>query len=188
MSIDGRRRWRPAPVPVGIRVSDNPVFGHCVLNCVLTGTGTAQVGVGTGPPANPDEVLWTFYSLACQQLLEVTGHEPSGTDPATATRQEQQFWGARGTDDALLRRIDANANGVSGRSWRSSSSVSRAPRRSAAARPGGSLGLGARRRLQYAPGIRRQAANPPDPAMDAMAPMAARGSTGNRARGSTFCP
>ena len=36
---------------------------------------------------------------------------PRCSAPATPTRQEQQFWGLRGTDDAVLRRIDGNGDG-----------------------------------------------------------------------------
>ncbi len=79
------------------------------------GVGDLQVLGGTpggaGGPANLDTARWIFYSLAWQEMLEVEGHPPTATDAAVMTRQEQQFWGLRSADDALLRRIDADGDG-----------------------------------------------------------------------------
>jgi hypothetical protein len=61
-----------------------------------------------GSPPVGDTLRWSFYSPSWQLLLEVAA---DSTAPATATRREQQVWGLRGPDDALLHRIDANANG-----------------------------------------------------------------------------
>src|ERR1051326_2238474 len=48
MPIVGCRLRRLAPVPVGIRISVNPAFADCVLNCVLTGTGIVVESGSTG--------------------------------------------------------------------------------------------------------------------------------------------
>lgn len=66
----------------------------------------------TPPPGSPppgDSQRWIFYSLAWQQLLEVVADTAA---TPTVTSNEQQFWGLRGTDDAILRRIDINGDGI----------------------------------------------------------------------------
>src|SRR5262249_49874064 len=66
------------------------------------------LGQPAGSPAQGDYVTWTFYSPAWQQMQEVTTFTDTGEPPAVHHSQEQQFWGLRGADDALLRRIDGN--------------------------------------------------------------------------------
>jgi YD repeat-containing protein len=62
------------------------------------------------PAAGPTErVRWEFYSPQWQQLMEVV-HDPSAAGQVQS--QEQQFWGMRGTDDAVYRRIDHAVSGT----------------------------------------------------------------------------
>lgn len=59
-----------------------------------------------------DDWRWRFYSTKWQLLLEARGTSASGSLPTTYTPAgyEQQFWGLRGTDDAIRRRIEVDGD------------------------------------------------------------------------------
>jgi RHS repeat-associated protein len=67
-----------------------------------------------GAPPAGTTIRYHFYSAAWQQLLEV---EADVSTPTVTTRHEQQFWGLRGLDDAILRRTDSNGDNVYSDSW-----------------------------------------------------------------------
>jgi RHS repeat-associated protein len=59
-----------------------------------------------------DTTRYQFYSSAWQQLMEVVANTPTNGAAPVPTSCEQQLWGLRGPDDAILRRIDGDADGT----------------------------------------------------------------------------
>jgi RHS repeat-associated protein len=93
---------------------DSEVFAYNGLNWrvkEVRHVGNYTLGRPLGAPPTGDSTRWSFYSLSWQELLEVVA---TTATPPVVTGSEQQVWGLRGTDDAVLRRFDTNADGVYG--------------------------------------------------------------------------
>lgn len=92
---------------------DSVTYTYNALNwCVREISNPADPASG---PVPPDDWRWKFYSPQWQQLLEVTTTAATSSTPASYDPGdcglEHQFWGQRGVDDAIMRRIDANGDG-----------------------------------------------------------------------------